>query len=314
MAVFELRDPGTRPFAFVVPFKPRSVCSDWERAQEHLRRTVRSAVVAGGEQALVVVVCHDQPDLRDVAGLNVVVLAAPFAEPTAERGGGHDKAAKRRHGAAWLRDRAGKGSIYVMFLDADDLVHRDVVRWTLADARPSYLLGEGFTFDAALGLLQHRPREFYLTCGSTFICRFDADELPARWDDLAAPFSQFGATPHQRGHEEYGDIASEQGKPPAPVPFPAVVYTVNHGENLRNVKTGGPRPLLPFEAVRPRSAKRILRDDFTCPEAAAAVAAGRTFALLAVRVSAKRLAVRLRRAVRRLRPGVAWRRVHRWAR
>src|SRR5207253_1020671 len=128
-------------------------------------------------------------------------------------------------------------ALYVMFLDADDLVHRDVVRHTLAGEHGSYLVNDAYTFDLSRRLLQRRPEGFDWARGSCFVCRFTIDELPTSADETTSAFAQFGASPDQRGHLEYPELATELGRAPVPFPFAAAVYTVNHPESTWGRRT-----------------------------------------------------------------------------
>jgi hypothetical protein len=254
-------------FAFAIPFKPRSACVDWSSAQANLRRTVRAAARAAAvDDATIVVACHDQPDLGDAADGAVHVLPVPFVEPTESGDRGRDKARKRRFIGAWLRERLNGDSIFVMFLDADDLVRKDVVRHVLSTGHDSYLVRDAYSIDLTRLVLQHRQQGFSWARGSSFICRFARDELPTSADDLASPFSRFGAAPEQSGHAEYPRLASELGRPPEPFPFPAVVYTVNHPESTWGQRSGSRRRLEPRDVVWPSEARRILAQDFSAPD------------------------------------------------
>jgi hypothetical protein len=282
-------------FAFAIPFKPRSACVDWEQAQANLRRTigsVRGAAVT--EPAIVAVACHDEPELDVVSG-EVNVLTVPFAEPADRWGGGRDKSSKRRFIGAWLREALIGEETYVMFLDADDLVHEKIVEHALANGHGSYVVDDGYVFDVASGLLWHRRQGFHRTCGSSFIVRFTRDELPSSWEDTASPFGQFGSSPDQRGHQDYDQVASELGRPPAAVPFPAVVYTVNHSESLWGAKSGGRRTSSsPRDFVWPTAARRILGGEFGSPDLSRRVAGAAHVTRAFAKASGARLRARVR--------------------
>lgn len=258
-------------FVFAIALKPKSASSDWQRVETNLRRTIRSAR-ASDPTATVIVACHDEPELGENEE-GAVSLRVPFPEPSGPQEGGRDKAAKRRHAAAWLRETMGEDeAAYVMFLDADDLVHRDLVAHVRATREASYLVRSGYIADVERRLLRHRRTDFHKTCGSSFVFRFSRDELPTSWDDLSSPFSRFGSAPDQRGHPEYDQVAKELGRPPASMPFPAVTYVVNHAESLWSAKGRGLRSVGAVQdLVPPWRARRILRDDFAAPDLADAV-------------------------------------------
>ena len=289
-----------RRFVFAVPLKARSACSDWEQAQANLRQTLRSAQQAGAGQAVAIVACHDEPDLRDLRGPDVQVLRVPFPEPDdptqgTPSQGGRDKAKKRRFIGAWLREALVEDEVYVMFLDADDLVHRDLVRHVLGHPQKAFLVDKGYALDVTDGLLQHWRQSFHHACGSSFVCWFARDELPTSWEDVASPFSQFGTSPDQRGHPEYDRAAADLGRPPAPFPFPAVVYLVHHAESFREAKGGGRRRTSPRDLIRPASARKILNNEFSAPEAAQQLAGAIGFAKASVKSSGQRVRARLAR-------------------
>jgi len=264
-------------FVFAIALKPKSASSDWRQVESNLRRTIRSAR-ASDAAASVIVACHDEPELGEVAD-SVVALRVPFPEPGSPAEGGRDKSAKRRHAAAWLRETMlDDDPAYVMFLDADDLVHRDLVDFVRSGREPSYVVRSGYIADLERGVLRHRRTEFHQTCGSSFVCRFARAELPTSWEDLSAPFSQFGSAPDQRGHPEYDQVATDLGRPPIAFPFPAVTYVVNHDESLWSAKGRGRRPVGAVQdLVPPYRARRILRDEFAARDLAEALSGYRAF-------------------------------------
>jgi hypothetical protein len=286
-----------RRLVFLIPFKPRSACIDWELAQANLRRTIRSVQHASKDTSLIVVACHDEPELADCES-GVEVQRVSFPPPSDDVvEGGRDKARKRRFAAAWLRQAVG-GDCYIMFLDADDLVHRDLPAYVLANERGSYLVDAGYILDASSGLLWRFRSGFDRICGSSFICAFREDELPSAWDDHSAPFAQFGARPDQRGHHEYADLAAELGRPSVRVPFPAVVYVANHQESRWGQRTGRQRrPTVARDLVWTRRGVRTLRDEFGAPDLAARTAALPYVTGIAARTEATRVAAA---AIRRL--------------
>jgi hypothetical protein len=168
--------------------------------------------------------------------------------------------------------------VYVMFLDADDLVRRDLVAHVRSGGESSYVVRSGYIADLERGVLRHRRTDFHKTCGSSFVFRFARAELPTSWDDLSAPFSQFGSAPDQRGHPEYDQVATGLGRPPTDFPFPAVTYVVNHAESLWSAKGRGRRPVGAVQdLVLPYRARRILRDEFAARDLAEALAGYRAF-------------------------------------
>jgi hypothetical protein len=281
-------------FVFAVSLKPRSACADWEQAQANLRRTIRSALQGAAGNTIVVVACHDVPELDQQNGGAVRICPVSFPEPVDVSEGGRDKARKRRHIGAWLRGALLDDELHVMFLDADDLVHKDLVPYVLDHGHDSYLVDRGYVVDVASGLVRHRRTGFHLTCGSSFICRFARDELPSSWEDDASFYGQFGASPEQRGHQEYGQVAAGHGRAPVTVPFQAVAYLVNHGESMWAAKGRGKRRVAgPRELISSRAACRIVAEDFAAPDLARKLAGRGGVARAFVGASRRRLIERL---------------------
>lgn len=280
-------------FVFVIPLKARSVSASWAEAEENLRRTVRSARRSGKGEPTIVVACHDEPDLRALAGPDLHLVEVPFPQPSSAWEGGRDKASKRRFAAAWLREEIAAEEFYAMFLDADDLVHRDVVSYVLSTRADSYLIRAGYVVDLTRRIVRRRRDNFHLVCGSSFVCRFARSELPSSWDDLEAPFSQFGASPDQRGHQEYHQVASELGRPPTDIPFPAAAYVVNHGESLWSAKGRGLRPLGgPSDILMPWAGRDVLRAGFAAEDLADSLAGYAGTAGITLRAAAGRVRTR----------------------
>ena len=108
-------------FVFAIALKPKSASSDWQQVENNLRRTIRSAR-ASDPAASVIVACHDEPELGEVAD---GVVAPPRPVPRAGEPG-RGRAGTRQLSvatpAAWLRETMrDDDAVYVMFLDADDL-------------------------------------------------------------------------------------------------------------------------------------------------------------------------------------------------
>lgn len=252
------------PFAFAIPLQSRAVSKRWDDVERNLRHTLRSIRASRGIEPLIVIACHEAPDLGGEDGKNIVILPAPFAPELAVLQRGADKIRKRLLIGAWLKSNMAQDGVYIMFLDADDLVHKDLVSYILDDDnRRSYLVDKGYRFDCSSGLLDRRASGFYRVCASSFVGYFTKEDLPNTWGDGDCGLGKFGVYP-PHGHDEYGMLAAQLGKDPDYIPFYAATYLMNHGESLRLWKTGGKfRHLSVRDLVRPSQAKRILADEFS---------------------------------------------------
>lgn len=250
-------------FVFAISFIPRPVCGNWEMAQVNLRRTIASIRGMSRKDYRIVIACHDTPDLRSIGDSDLELLHAPFPIETDLMRRGADKIRKRRLIGSWLRERVGARGVYVMFLDADDLVDRRLVEHVLRDDnRRSYIAEKGYIFDTTTGLLEQRVARFYTTCGSCFVCWFGEEDLPLSFDDADCLYSQFDL------HREFKDMAARLGRSSDPFPFPAIVYLANHSESLRVKQFDRMREVDLRNLVWPRQARAVLEQDFSSPDVA----------------------------------------------
>ena len=251
---------------FAISLVPSELSDDWNLTQVNLRRTIGSIRGSTTKDYHIVVAAHDRPDLGETDCGDVTVLMAPCPIERDLMRRGVDKLNKRRLIGSWLRDRLDDEGAYVMFLDADDLVHRDLAGYVLRDGnRRSYLVEKGYIFDASTGMLSRKKARFFGTCGSCFICWFSRDELPLSWDDGHCLYSHFDL------HREFGEVAAKCGKTADALPFHAVVYFTNHGESLRLKQFNEFREVEFSGLVLPREARRILIADFSVPDLAEAI-------------------------------------------
>jgi hypothetical protein len=136
---------------------------------------------------------------------------------------------KRRIIGSILRQRGGG---YFFPLDADDLVHRDVVAHVLRDKnRRGYLVETGYTLDYSNRNLAPVPGawsvSFDRSCGSSAVIFFEPEDLPVSSEpDDGLYFNLF------QSHAYWCLVAEEFGRRLDPLPFPGGVYVVNHAQNL----------------------------------------------------------------------------------
>jgi hypothetical protein len=247
---------------FAISLQSQVVSKRWDEVERNLHYTLRSAQASRSVNPVIIIACHEAPDLGDCGGKNVHMVPVPFPPELDVLQRIADKMRKRMFTGAWLKANLPCEGIYMMFLDADDLVHKDLAAHILEhDNRRSYLIDKGYRYDCSSGLMDRRSSEFYRVSASSFIGYFTMEDLPSTWNDRDAPLGRFDVYPY--GHGEYGAIAAQMGKCPDMVPFHAVTYLMNHGESLRLWKTNGKfRHLSVGDLVRPSRAKQILADDF----------------------------------------------------
>jgi hypothetical protein len=238
---------------FAICLKSQRHSSDWNALSKMLSATLRSILASSDGRFRIVVAGHEKPDIEELKDQRVVFLEAPF--PVPEQPSGHDRWLKRVLIGAWVREQTRK-RVRVMFLDADDLIHKQLVRAALRSSpRVSLVVDKGYRFDLRNGALQPIGR-FDRKCGSCFLPVFRRDELPRHWRDKKSSYAQF------RTHTKYRALCAELGKPIETLDFFAVVYVSNHPESLVYLKKGL-RDDLFDSPLLPEQSREILRQEFS---------------------------------------------------
>lgn len=251
------RQRGTHSrFVFAVPVKPRRATTQWDVVSSNLARTIRSIQAARNESFQVFLCGHENPCPR-LADSRFTFVRATFAYGEECHEGSKDKARKLVLIGSTLR-KMGYDDFYTMFLDADDLVHKDLVEHVLAtDNRRSYVISQGYVYDDVTGRMALRENAFDRACGSSFICWFETRDLPRHDSDRECFFGEF--VPHTRR----GETAGLKGRAPDVVPFPAAVYWLNHAESLQRLRAGGAmRKVAPRSLLDVATTREILNRDF----------------------------------------------------
>ena len=215
---------------FMVPLRPRRGADEWRAVELALRDTLRSIRGSTQKDFLVVIAGHDEPDLGAEGHSRVIFLKVPFDVPTNPKEGSKDARRKRCYIAAWLRQITNKNCI-VMFLDADDWISNRLVAYVLGAREPDgFVVASGYKFDSRCGQFQFLRRDFDRSCGSSFILRLRNEELPRNWQEDHFVCSSI--------HRKRRQACETAGKNISEVPFPSVVYRINHTTSLQFEKKG----------------------------------------------------------------------------
>ncbi|MEM9250208.1 MAG: glycosyltransferase family 2 protein [Pseudomonadota bacterium] len=218
-------DPAALRVVFAIPLIGRHRAENWEVVQQNLSATLTSLRRQRDPRWTAVICGQDAPEC---VAWDDQVRFVRFADTPPS----FDRTQKVVH----LRDhveRALGGAGYFFPLDADDLIHPNVVAHILNDDnRAGYLIEKGYMLDhAALDLAALQPPDedfpkathFHRNCGSSSAIYFDfdsgADYRTALW---------------ARGnHRKVMRNMAYLGIRIAHVPFHAAIYVMNHGDNLR---------------------------------------------------------------------------------
>jgi len=214
---------ASEAFVFAIPLRARAVSLDWDRVCRLLAGTVDSALNQTDPDVVVVVACHDVPEIQRISDPRVVVLRSTAKLPGDLQEQMWDKHRKKRMVMAHLHAIGGG---WVMPLDSDDLVSNRLVA-DIRRRRPRFgaIIDQGWELDCATRRLRAAPR-FNRVCGSSGVFRFGPSELPASADAGSEALSD-----RFSNHTKWREVAAELGRPLDTLDFRAAVYTVNNREN-----------------------------------------------------------------------------------
>jgi hypothetical protein len=217
--------PTDEPFTFGIALIPRASAQRWPLIEALLDLTLSSVRAQTDPDFRVVIAGHDRPGIiPDDARFTFLEVdwQAQGPEPrNADKG--------RKNGA--INDVVlARGGGLLMFLDADDWVHAQLVESARATLRPDCigaLIETGFASDvqtltaAALPDPRVFDGAFHRVCGSSAVARLRPDHTdPLRRD----PWTVLDA------HHEWVELAREHGAELTRLPVPGN-YVINTSEN-----------------------------------------------------------------------------------
>tara|TARA_R110001583_G_scaffold52359_5_gene162724 strand:+ start:39985 stop:40866 length:882 start_codon:yes stop_codon:yes gene_type:complete len=211
---------------YLVPIFERKRAPNWSVVQTNLTRTI-SALRRQSDPRWRMIICSQ--DFPDQIAFDDHVQ---FLKYPASHNGSPDKVQKLRFMARYLA-KTEKRDGYAFFLDGDDIPHPDLTRFILEDDNGhGYYLPKGYCFDAGERCLL-RPLEeegdthtFAWLCGSSHAVRFDT-----RFDRSQTVHVSLRGD-HMQARQ---NLKSRVGLVLKPVPFPAMIYIVNHGSSDQDI-------------------------------------------------------------------------------
>ena len=178
-------------------------------------------------------VAHEYPELENMFDdrLSVILMDEPVNQNTPGQRQ-YDKLRKSHRG---LLAAADGGAEFIMVCDADDLIHRDLVR-TVERHRPKhgFFVERGYGYHAAarrLFAIDHLPK----VCNTAHVLRFESAGIPTSMDRSEERASVLL-------HVTHGEIRDEMGRRGTPLnvyPERGVVYLVAHGGNNSGLRPTG---------------------------------------------------------------------------
>jgi hypothetical protein len=208
-------------FVFVVPFKSKAVCANWEKVSSLCGRTVRSLLAPAGD-VRVVLVCNEQPSgLPNDPRLIIHSVETPFPKTAHEMM--VDKYRKIAEGLTVAREFA---PCWLMMADADDLVSRRLVPFVeRQDPKTAWYAEFGWVRRGGSRWVM-RQEGFHRVCGTSSVRCVAKSDLP---QSATEPREKFYLL--TQGHNIVVDYHRESGIPTRPFPFASTIYETETGEN-----------------------------------------------------------------------------------
>lgn len=218
---------------FGIPLASRQSVADWDRTCHLLAQTLRSIHGQIDARYRVIVCGHERPDIPEINSRRVTFLSIQHRPPRRDEPSKFRGDKKRKRHVLGLQHRLFGGGLF-MQLDADDLVHRDLVKFC-ADTQPQfgYVMSAGYMLDWVSKKIAPLPGvlsvDFDRVCGSCAVIRYQESDLPTVDISPDTPTLLFNMT---RQHAYMKVVMEESGRSLQDMPFPAVVYVINHSQNL----------------------------------------------------------------------------------
>jgi len=209
---------------------PSASIGDWQHTCVMLNLTLTSSLAQTDPRFRVIIAGHEKPELQIMQDERVQFIRSHRQVPKILEDRIIDKNHKRDLA---LKRHCENGAGYFMPLDADDLVHRDLVKYILSDDnRLGYSIRRGYALDWQNRILAPVPGAWNVSfdnvCGSSTIFYLQTNDFIN--EDHPSKYKKpvFFTTSHA-----YWRVASQEwGRPLSDVPFPACIYILNHSQNL----------------------------------------------------------------------------------
>ncbi|PRY21457.1 hypothetical protein CLV78_10970 [Aliiruegeria haliotis] len=245
---------GVPRVVFLIKLVGQRDASDWNGVRERLQMTLASIDRQDGADISTFICGQDLPEGLECHH-DLHFIPAP---ERLNRIQGIDKHPKHRIAARAIADRLD-GPAYVVLIDADDIAHPGLCRFLIEDNnRHGYLIDDGFMWDVTGPQVVRLSQDvsgmpFHEMCGSCLAVAVDlSDTRNAKRILCTLPFS----------HKLQARYLARMGQPVDPVPFPAMIYAVNHDGNTstRHGRDGARQRLFREFGLHRAEGEALLRD------------------------------------------------------
>ena len=228
---------------FAIPLRAKATTNNWDNCVLDFSNTIRSIFNQTCDEFRVIVACHDVPALSEAYDERLEFIPVTTPIPSCHIEYCRDKFWKLSVIGDRIRrlilENGWSGGVYVMPVDADDLLNRHIAAWCVdhpdefgAVSRDGYVWNKNKRF-----LTIYKQMHTY--CGSCNIIRMNLEDLPENVSlssELALDKETAGIMnaryPLRFNHNEMVEKYKKQGKPFAVLPFRSTIYVTATGENI----------------------------------------------------------------------------------
>lgn len=229
---------------FAIPLRAKETSKDWDGCVRRFNQTLDSVFNQTSESFKCIVACNEIPPLfREFDDrLEFIPLDIPIPTEWVEMA--RDKFWKLTMVAVRIREileeqpEPEKG-IYVMPIDADDLIHQGIAEY--CEKHPDengFVSKDGYVWQSGNRMLRIYP-ELHTYCGSCNVIKMYREDLPEQ-----CPVSQTlchdrdtagrlnARYPIRYDHNTVVSRYAEAGRPFARLPFRSTIYLLGTGDNI----------------------------------------------------------------------------------
>jgi hypothetical protein len=225
----EIKTDLSHCVTFGIPIPSASIGS-WKHTCTMLELTLTSILSQTDPRFRIIIVGHDKPAFGIMQDERIQFVQSCSSIPIDNKGYKKDTDHKRD---LILKKHCENGAGYYMPLDADDLIHKDLVKYVLSDDNKlGYCIKAGYALDWQNKRLAPVPgawnAAFDSVCGSCAVFYLQSSDMM----DDKDPSKYTKPAIFHTSHGYWRVAAQEWGKPLSDIPFPACIYIVNHSQNL----------------------------------------------------------------------------------
>jgi len=229
---------------FITSIRHPDNCTSYNKVILLLERTLMSVCNQSDTNYKVIVVCNRLPTIKyDKQYIEFVKVEFPAPSQINNA---------RTENSAVLKDKGSKYIIgliaakkhnpdYIMFFDADDMIHRDLAKVANSNKNKNgWFIEKGYVYEDG-GMLVSKVDNFHLSCGTSHIIAYKLLPVPGELsltssvEDILDEVDEYYLFRVLGGHREITAYYKKINYPLMCFPFRAAIWLANTGENHSGV-------------------------------------------------------------------------------